>query len=42
MKKKLNYTAPETEAMDIRFEQNIMSDVQQVSYIESTSDWAED
>ena len=42
MKKKMTYFAPKTESMDIKFEQNIMSDVQKVSYVESTSDWTED
>ena len=41
MKKKMTYFAPETEQMDIKFEQNIMSDVQRVTYVESTTDWTD-
>ena len=39
MKKKMTYVAPETEQMIVRFEQNIMSDVQNVTYVESNVDW---
>ena len=39
MKKKMTYVAPETEQMEVRFECNIMSDVQTVTYVESNVDW---
>ena len=43
MKKKMTYFAPETEQMDIKFEQNIMSDVQRATEISAeTNGWAWD